>query len=59
MSTDNRLMIKNLQKLEHFYVLISKATNLPYAECDAETFDDQVAIFEHEQDAKDYAEKLE
>ena len=59
MSTDNRLMIKNLQKLEHFYVLISKATNLPYAECDAESFDDQVAIFEAEQDAKNYAEKLE
>ena len=59
MSTDNRLMIKNLQKLDHFYVLTSKATNLPFAECDPETFDDQTAIFEQEQDAKEYAEKLE
>lgn len=59
MSTDNRLMIKNLQKLDRFYVLTSKATNLPFAECDPETFDDQTAIFEQEQDAKEYAEKLE
>ena len=59
MSTDTRLMIKNLQKLDHFYVLTSKATNLPFAECDSETFDDQTAIFEQEQDAKEYAEKLE
>lgn len=59
MSTDVRLMIKNLQKLEHFYVLISKATNLPFAECDAETFDDQVAVFENEEDASEYAKKLE
>lgn len=59
MSTEVRLMIKNLQKLEHFYVLISKATNLPFAECDAETFDDQVAVFENEEDASEYAKKLE
>ena len=59
MSTDNRLMIMNLQKLEHFYILMAKATGLPFAECDPETFDDQVAVFEIEQDAKNYAEALE
>lgn len=59
MNTDERLMIKNLQKLEHFYVLISKATNLPFAECDAETFDDQTAVFENKEDASKYGENLE
>lgn len=59
MTTDNRLMIKNLHKLEHFYILTSKATTFPFAECDEKTFDDQVAVFESEQDAKKYAARLE
>lgn len=58
METDNRLMISNLQKLDHFYSLMSRATNLPYTECDAETFDDQIFIFTEEADANAMAEKL-
>ena len=58
MSTDNRLMIKNLQKLEHFFTITSRATNLPYAQCDETTFDDQAFLFSQEEDAADFCAKL-
>lgn len=58
MSTDNRLMIKNLQKLGQFFTVISRATNLPYAECDETTFDDQAFIFSREEDAAEFCGKL-
>ena len=58
MSTDNRLMIKNLQKLGQFFTVISRATNLPYAECDQTTFDDQAFIFSREEDAAGFCGKL-
>ena len=58
MSTDNRLMIKNLQKLAHFFTITSRATNLPYAQCDETTFDDQAFLFSQEEDAADFCAKL-
>ena len=58
MSTDNRLMIKNLQKLEQFYTITSRSTNLTYAQCDETTFDDQAFLFSQEQDAEEFCGKL-
>ena len=58
METDNRLMVKNLQKLNVFYAVYSKATNLPYAKCDRQTYDDQAYIFTYEADASEFADGL-
>ena len=59
MTTDNRFMIKALQKLDVFYAVTSRGTNLPYAECDSETFDDQTYIFSKEEDARAFCTKLD
>ena len=58
MEADNRLMVKNLQKLTEFYAVYSKATNLPYAKCDRMTADDQAFIFEYQGDADEFCGKL-
>ena len=58
MSTDNRFMIRNLQKLEQFYTITSRATNLTWAQCDETTFDDQAYLFSQEQDAADFCKAL-
>ena len=58
MSTDNRFMIRNLQKLEQFYTITSRATNLTWAQCDETTFDDQAYLFSREQDAADFCKAL-
>ena len=58
MSTDNRLMIKNLQKLDHFFSITSRSTNLTYAQCDETTYDDQAFLFSQEEDAKEFCGKL-
>lgn len=58
MTADNRLMIKNLQKLDFFYSISSRATSLTFARCDETTFDDQAYLFCEESDAIDFCNKL-
>ena len=40
------------------YVLLSGCTRLPYVECDAETYDDQILLFYREDEANRRAEEL-
>ena len=58
---DNTLVIKNLQKLEHIFMIFSQYTKMPYVECNPETYDDQIHIFSDQEDvqafAKEYTEK--
>lgn len=58
MTADNRLMIKNLQKLDCFYSIGSRATNLTFAQCDETTFDDEAYLFSAETDAVDFCKAL-
>ncbi|MGN0314501.1 MAG: SseB family protein [Fusicatenibacter sp.] len=55
MTVDNTFTIKKLQSLEHFFVTFSQITKMPYAECDPETFDDQIYLFTEEEKAKEFA----
>ncbi len=57
MAVDYRLVIKELQGLENFYVFFAQTTRMPYVECDQETFDDQVYLFKEEEEAKKWAEE--
>lgn len=47
-----------LRKAKEFYVLLSQFTRMPYVECDAQTFDDQICLFCKEEDAKKEADRL-
>ena len=59
MSVDYRLIIKKLQQMETLFIAFSKATRMPYVECDEETFDDQVYLFAEEEDAKNWVKECE
>ncbi len=48
----------DLRVAEAWYVVFSKSTRMPYVECDAETFDDQVLVYLTEEDAKKEVESL-
>lgn len=55
MTVDNTFMIKKLQRLEEMLVVFSQFTRMPFAECDEETFDDQIHIFTDETKAQEFA----
>ncbi len=42
----------DLRVADAWYVVFSKATRMPYVECDPETFDDQVLVYFTEEEAK-------
>ena len=48
---DKSLFIRQIQAREEMYVIFSAATNMPLVVCDPDTFDDQVWIFENEEQA--------
>ncbi len=58
---DNTFMIKKLQSMKEVHVIFSRYTNMPYVECDPETYDDQIHILSTEEEvqefAKEYTEK--
>ena len=58
---DHTFAVKKLKSLENLIVIFSQTTRMPFVECDAETYDDQVHIFANEtgveEFAKEYAEK--
>ena len=57
---DHTFAVKKLKSLENIIVIFSQMTRMPFVECDAETYDDQVHIFAVEtgveEFAKEYAE---
>ena len=59
MAIDNGLIIKKLQKLDVFFAAFSQFTKMPYAECDPETFDDQVYLFAEEETAEEWVKECE
>lgn len=53
MSMDNQsATLSMLRGSEFIYVLISQYTNIPYVQCDPETYDDEIVLFFSEEDAK-------
>lgn len=61
MSVDNTFFIKQLRKRESLIAAFCSFTNMPFVVCDPETFNDQVWVFETEEQlqafAKPYTEK--
>lgn len=49
-------MLRNSEKI---YALMSPCTQMPYVVCDADTYDDEVFLFEQEEDARKEAKSLE
>lgn len=58
---DNTFMIKKLQSMKEVHVLISRYTNMPYVECDQETYDDMIHVLSTEEEvqifARDYTQQ--
>lgn len=52
MSVDKKETLEKLKNSEAVYVLLSGGTNLPFVECDPDTYDDQVLVFYKEEEAR-------
>ena len=50
--------LEKLKTAEAVYVLLSRITNLPYVECDSETYDDQIFLFYSEENARKGADRF-
>ena len=50
--------LEKLKTAEAVYVLLSRITNLPYVECDPETYDDQIFLFYSEENARKGPDQL-
>lgn len=51
-------VLEAMRTSDYVYTLLSRMTNLPYVECDPETYDDQILLFFHEEDARKAANRL-
>lgn len=51
--------LEALRSPGELYVIMSKATKLPFISCDQETYDDQIFLYYREEDAKEKAVVLE
>lgn len=55
MAVDNSFMIRKFDTYEKLYVLYNQPMNVPFMECDDETFDDQVYAFTKQEEAQVWA----
>lgn len=55
---DERQINMEIQRAEELYVIMSGATKLPYVECNEDTYDDEVFVFLHAENATKEAERL-
>ena len=55
MAVDKTFLKRSIPKKESLIVAYSAFTNMPYVECDPETFNDQVFLFDSEEDLKEFA----
>lgn len=55
---DERQVSMEIQRAKELYVIMSGSTKLPYVECNEETFDDEVFVFLHAENATKEAEQL-
>lgn len=53
-----KAVLETLRTSQEVYTLLARTTNLPYVECDPQTYDDQVLLFLKEEDAKKAAERF-
>lgn len=57
MAEEKKNVLMKLRNAEAIYVLMSDFTRMPFVECDEETFDDEVFLYFHEEDAKKEAQR--
>ena len=55
----NNFLLKKFQKMDELYVIFCNTTHLPYVECDAETYDDQIFAFTKEEKVKEMMKSYE
>ena len=55
MAVDNTFFIKKLRKKESILVAFCGFTGMPLVVCDPDTFDDQIWVFDNEQQLKEFA----
>ena len=48
-------VLEMLREAEDIYVIYSACTNMPFVYCDPETYDDEVILFDSEEEAKKQA----
>lgn len=54
----SKIVVQTLRETEILCTLISDSTRLPYVECDPDTCDDEILVFDSEEKAKEAAEAL-
>ena len=59
MGVDKSDVLKKMREAEAIYVLMSDCTRMPFVVCDPETYDDEVILFDSEEEAKKQADMLE
>lgn len=55
---DKKEILKTLQSAEELYVIMSACTKMPFVFCDPETCDDEVFLYESEEDIKREAKRF-
>lgn len=55
MAVDNSFLIKSIQRKQEFIVAYCGYTNMPFVQCDPDSFNDQVWIFDTEELLQDFA----
>lgn len=55
MAIDKKFLIRSIQKKENIIVAYCAYTNMPFVTCDPETFNDQVWIFDTNEQLQDFA----
>ena len=57
MAVDKTFLMRNIQKKEDMIVAFCMFTNMPFVVCDPETFNDQIWIFDTEEQLQAFAKK--
>ena len=58
MAVDKTFLMRNIQKKEDMIVAFCMFTNMPFVVCDPETFNDQIWIFDTEEQLQAFAKKI-
>jgi len=58
METKKRQAVQRLIKQEKVFFIFCGYTRMPFVECDEETKDDEISLFDKEDDAKTYSDQL-
>ena len=58
MELNNEAAIRTVRSRDHFFVLYSQATRLPFVICDEESYNDQAWLFAKEEEIKNFGKEL-